>query len=160
MKTARCREYEDWLERLPRREFSPSFRRHLDKCERCRKMVEDLNPVIGALEAAPPPPALSETKLGVMTRAARLAADRLAKRVLIFRLCLMSLLSLPVVILVNWLGASLGYNYFADHVSPFLAKTYLVTFVAVGAGISGLAYAFLFLMAGKMRGRKPGETTT
>jgi len=160
MKTAPCREYENWLERQPRREHSPAFRRHLEVCEKCRKTVEKLAPVIEALEAAPPPPALSEAKLEAMTREVRQAADRLAKKTLIFRLSLLSLLSLPVIILVNWLGAKLGYNYIADHVSIILAKTYLVAFVAVGAGISGLAYAFLFLLAGKLRGRKQGEATT
>jgi anti-sigma factor RsiW len=158
MDPERCPEFEAWLDRLPRRELSPAFRRHLEECECCRKMVEELEPVIEALEAAPPPPALSEVKLDAMTRAARQSADRRAKRTLILRLGLLSLLSLPVVVLVNWLAASLGYNYIADHASAFLAKTYLVMFVAVGAGISGLTYAFLFLMAGMMRGQRPQET--
>ena len=160
MNPVRCPEFEDWLERLPRREFSPAFRRHLEECEKCRNMVEELAPVIEALEAAPPLPALSEAKLEAMSRAAQHAADQRTKKALIVRLSLLSLLSLPVVVLANWLGARLGYYYIADHVSLMLAKTYLVTFVAVGAGISGLTYAFLFLIAGKMRSRKPEEKTT
>ena len=160
MKTAPCREYENWLERLPRRELSPAFQRHLEECEDCRRIFEELAPVIELLEAVAPPPALSEEKLEAMSRKARLAADRLAKKTIIFRLSLFSLLSLPVMVIVNWLGAKLGYEYIASHVSTLLAKTYLVAFLAVGAGISGLAYASLFLLAGKMRRKSQEEAAT
>lgn len=160
MKSRFCREFDDWLERLPRTELSPVFKKHLEECDRCRGLFERLAGVTDALaSAAVPLPAFSPAKLDVLARTALRESARLNKRRLVLKISLAGLLSLPLAVLINWLGASWSYNFLAIHVSPFLAKIFFVTFVITAVAFSGLAFATLFLMAGKIRGRGHEERT-
>jgi predicted anti-sigma-YlaC factor YlaD len=158
MKSPFCREFDDWLERLPRTELSPAFKKHLEECDLCRDLFERLAGVTDALaSAAVSLPAFSPAKLDVLARTALRESARLDKGRLVLKISLAGLLSLPLAVLINWLGASLSYNFLAAHVSPLLAKAFFVTLIATAVAFSGLAFASLFLMAGKIRGRKHEE---
>lgn len=154
-----CREFLDWLERLPRRELSPAFQRHLEVCENCRKQFSQFDPIISKLESAKSPKELSANKLDELTEVAQHAASQRENRRLAFRLSLISLLCLPLIISVNWLWASLGFNLLASHVSRIFAYVFLGTFIGSAAGMSGLLYGSIPLLAGKIR-KQPGKEIT
>ena len=57
-------------------------------------------------------------------------------------------LSLPLVVLINWLWASFSYSLIATYMSPVLAQIYLILFVTTALLISGLSYGSIPLLAG------------
>ncbi len=155
-----CREFLDWLERLPRRELSLVFQQHLEVCEKCRKRFMQFEPVVNKLAMIKSPTELSESRLRDLAKIAQEAASRKENRCLAFRLSLISLLCFPLIISVNWLWASLGFNLLSSHVSRILAYVFLGTFIGSAAGMLGLLYGSIPLLAGKIRKQSGKEITT
>ena len=154
-----CDEFQDWLERLPRREPSPAFRRHADSCPACRRRMDELDAVAEALIAVTPQAQLEPARLTEMTRTALQEATRRQDQKTGWRLAAVSLACLPLLILVNWAWGAVGYGLLAHYVSAFLAQIYLVLFVPLALGLGALSYGSLPLLAGLMRGRSQEETT-
>jgi len=159
MKTKMCREFENWLERLPRQELSPAFRQHLEVCEQCSCMYQQLNPVAEALAAVGAPAKLSEKKLEKLAEIAKRETQQHKKHLLVFKLCILSIFSLPFIVIGSWLIASFGYNLLATNVSLILAKTFLITFIVAAVVISGVMYGSIQLLAGWIWTQKSKENT-
>lgn len=151
-----CQEFQDWLERLPQQKLSPAFQRHLEVCEECRKRFNQFDSVVKKLAAVKSPRALGENKLEELAQLARQKALQRENRRLAFRLSLVSFLCLPLIVSVNWLWASLGYSILASYVSRILAQVFLIVFIGSAAGMSGLFYGAIPLLAGKLR-RQAGK---
>ncbi|MFC1849813.1 hypothetical protein ACFL27_06355 [candidate division CSSED10-310 bacterium] len=154
-----CQEFQDWLERLPRRDLSPAFTRHLTECEHCRQRLEHFEDVATSLMTLEAPQPLPESTLAAFTNITLDEVRRHTTRRLITKLTMVGLLCLPLVIIVNWFWAALGYNLLVVYISPSLAQIYLVLFILTASGLSGLSYGAIPLIAGYLRGHsvKEGE---
>jgi predicted anti-sigma-YlaC factor YlaD len=152
-----CQEFELWLERLPRQELSPAFRRHLETCERCRRMHKQLSSVAEALTAAQDPDELDRKNLENLADMVRTISLQHKKRLLALKLGFMSFLSFPFVVLGGWLVASLGYDFIAAHISLNFARTFLILFIVTAVLFSGIMYSSIHLIAGWIWTQKSKE---
>lgn len=157
MKRKMCQEFEMWLERLPRQELSPAFWRHLETCERCRRMYKQLNSVAEALTAAQDPDELDRKKLENLSDMVKKISSQHKKRLLALKLCFLSFLSFPFVVLGGWLVASLGYDFIATNISLDLARTFLILFIVTAVLFSGIMYSSIHLIAGWIWTQKSKE---
>jgi len=148
MKRKMCPEFEMWLEKLPRQDLSPAFRRHLETCERCRRMYKQLSSVAEALAAEQDPDELDRKNLENLTDMVRKISLQHKKRLLALKLCFLSFLSFPFVVLGGWLGASLGYDFIATNISLDLARPFLILFIVAAVLFSGIMYSSIHLIAG------------
>ncbi len=148
MKKDICPKFGDWLERLPRTELSPDMQRHIESCEFCRTEIAKLEPAALSLNSAAAPQPLDKQTLNNLTEMAENEFTRLKTRKLTLRLTLAGLLCLPLLILINWFWASVGFNLLADYISPTLGYLYLVFFSIATLTITGLTYGAIPLLAG------------
>jgi predicted anti-sigma-YlaC factor YlaD len=148
MKRKMCQEFEMWLERLPRQELSPAFRRHLGTCERCRLMYKQLSSVAEALTAVQDPDELDRKKLENLTDMVQKISSQHKKHLLALKLCFLSFLSFPFVVLGGWLIASLSYDFIATNISLSFARTFLILFIVTAVLFSGIMYSSIHLIAG------------
>jgi hypothetical protein len=144
----KCHEFQNWLERLPRKELSPRFTRHMEQCSRCRTDYENLNPVAEALIVNQADIVFSQSQIQAMAQCIRQVSDRQGVRRLAFRLGAVSLISVPVIVLINWFWALSGFHFLSLYVSPLVAQIYLGVFVAAETGLAGLIYSAIPLLAG------------
>lgn len=157
---AKCHEeYEEWLERLPRREPSPRFSRHMEKCDRCRKLYQSLDPVAQALSSLKDPARLSKRKLAELAGTAREVQAGQRKKLMAWKVSLVCLVSLPFIAAVNWLAAAAGYGVLA-YISPALAKFFLVSFCVTAVILTGAVYASVPIMVGWFQNRKVKEVVS
>lgn len=151
------REFEEWLERLPRQETSPRFNRHMEECDKCRRLYQNLNPVAASLRSLKDPASLSKKKLAELAEAAREAGTTRRNRLLVWKAALISLVSLPFVAAVNWLVATTGYDLLS-HVSTAFARFFMVSFCVTAVILTGMAYAAVPILIGWFQSRKVRET--
>lgn len=151
------KEFEEWLERLPRREPSPRFNCHMEKCDKCRRLYQNLDPAAAALISLKNPPDLNKKKLAELAEAAREAGRTRKNKLLVWKVALASLVSLPFVAAVNWLAAATGYDLLS-HISTAAARFFLVSFCVTAIILTGLAYAAVPLLIGWFQNRKVKET--
>jgi len=151
------REFEEWLERLPRREPSPAFNRHMEECDKCRRLYQNLDPAAAALSSLKNPSDLNKKQLSELAEAAREAGTTRRNKLLIWKVALISLVSLPFVAAVNWLAATTGYDLLS-HISTALAKLFLVSFCVTAVILTGMAYAAVPILIGWFQNRKLRET--
>lgn len=151
------REFEEWLERLPRQETSPRFNRHMEDCDKCRRLYQNLSPVAASLSSLKDPASLSKKKLAELAESAREAGTIRRKRLLVWKAALISLISLPFVAAVNWLVAATGYDLLS-HISTAFARFFLVSFCVTAVILTGMAYAAVPIVIGWFQNRKLRET--
>lgn len=151
------REFEEWLERLPRRELSPKFSCHMEKCDKCRRLLQNLDPAVAALSSLRDPSVLNKRQLSELAEAAREAGTTRKNRLLVWKVALISLVSLPFIAVVNWLAATTGYDLLS-HISTALAKFFLVSFCVTAVILTGFAYAAIPILIGWFQNRKVRET--
>jgi len=150
------REFEEWLERLPRQEISPKFSRHLEECSKCKRRYHKIDPVATALNSLKDPARLSKKKLAELADTAKNVRASQRKKLLAWKVSLVCLVSLPFVALVNWLAATAGYGVLA-YVSPALAKLFLISFCLTAVILTGVVYASVPIMIGWFQNRKIKE---
>ncbi|MBN1272137.1 MAG: hypothetical protein JXB26_07675 [Candidatus Aminicenantes bacterium] len=131
MKKPSCPEFDEWLERIPRRELSPAFRRHLEICEECRRSYEELKDVVHLLHEEEAPAPLPPEMLSRMAASVRRTAAERTKTRLIRKLVGVGAFCFPLIVAINGLWAVLGYRLLAG-LSPTLAFIYVI-FLAVAA---------------------------
>lgn len=151
------KEFEEWLERLPRQEPSPRFNRHMEECDKCRRLYQNLGPAVASLSSLKDPTRLSKKKLAELAEAAREAGTTRRNRLLAWKAALISLISLPFVAVANWLAASAGYGVLA-YISPAVATFFLVSFCITAVILTGMAYASVPILIGWFQNRKVRET--
>ena len=149
-------EFEEWLDRLPRREPSPKFSRHIEECDTCRQLYHNLDPVAAALNSLKDPDRLSKRKLAELADVAKETRANQRKKLMAWKVSLVSLFSLPFVAAVNWLAASAGYGVLA-YISPALAKSFLVSFCMTAVILTGAVYSSVPIVIGWLQNRKVRE---
>lgn len=153
-----CPEFLAWLERLPREDLSPTFQQHILRCQQCMIEYGNLEPVISSLNRQEHAAPLSETFLQTLTEQSLARSGDLTNVRLAAALSGISLLCLPVIVLINWFWASLGYSFLMIYVSSTVAYLYLAVFIMTTFLMTTLSYGAVPLMAGLLRGRNVVET--
>ncbi len=146
-----CREFEQWLERLPREDLSPAMERHVMECEYCREQLKLIGPVVSSLKGLSPPHQLNSEVMNRMVIATRREMNHQQGRWMATKLSVVSLLCLPIIIGINWLWVEIGYRLLNEYTSPVLAQIYLILSVSTALTLSGLAYGSIPLLAGWIR---------
>ncbi len=152
MKKDICREYSNWLERLPRREPSPSFRDHMSDCADCRREYDNLDPIVERLLNISDPGDLSSAHLVNLTTIARSALINTENRKIAAGISTLSFLLLPLVLAVNIAWGYAGYELFAWLISPWAGTTFLLVFTSMAATILSVMYTGIPILAGWIRG--------
>lgn len=155
--TNECREFREWLNRLPLREISGGLKRHLEVCGECRRKCEFITPVAAALSDLPGPTRLSEEHLKRFTAAAEKEAHRKANRKTVLRMVRSLLIGLPVVGAINWLWFNLGTWVLTDLVSPEIALIYSIMFFTAVSLTGALVFGSIPLLWGYLRRYYPKE---
>jgi len=151
-----CHEFQQWLERLPRRELAPTFNDHLRSCRPCQLRYRELEPVAELLRNSPALLPMSAADVATVSRIAVREAALWPNALISWRLGLAGVVCLPLMIVINWLWGSLGYELLVAWVSPLAAQIYLAMFISTALGLGGLTYGSLPLLAGFLRGQ-PAE---
>lgn len=147
MKKPSCPEFDEWLERLPRRDLSPSFRRHLEHCETCRRNYNSLKVTVDFLHEEKSPAPLSPELTARMTKVVNRTSVQRTKSRLTRKILTAAAVSFPVIAAVNVLWAVLGYRLLV-RLSSALALTYLILFAAAASLTAALVFGSLPLVAG------------
>lgn len=142
-----CSLFENWLDRLPRRELSPAFETHLSQCAACRARMERLKPVTDALSEKTSPETLSTEFLATLGEHMRSEFQKRQSRRLGLRLFWVGFLCLPLIAAVNFFWGTVLFSLISTIVSPLLARVILGMFIAGTVGISGLVYCSLPILA-------------
>jgi len=158
MKHNECHAFQEWLERLPRTELSPAFRRHLEQCPDCARSYGELGPLVEKLSEFDRFEPLSAAFISTIASRTVASHCREQARRTVTRLVLVSLLSLPFLVLINGFWAYCGYFLFETYVSPLSAQIYLVLFLVISTLASSIAYGLIPLMAGWLNARVPEES--
>jgi hypothetical protein len=157
MKPKSCKEFLQWLERLPRTELSPSFSKHLNECESCRREWESLNELSESLLSIPNPIPLDKQVIQDIVMASNDAVCRRLNHILAWRLGVLSLFCLPLVIAINCLWAFLGYSLLMQYASPLWANSFLIFFTLTATCLTGVSYGAIPLLAGWLGGQSREE---
>ncbi len=134
MKDKTCREFEEWLGRLPLSRPSEEMESHLASCPRCRKLFDSLAPLVHALSEIPSPVKLSEDKIKSLVTGAEKEALRMADRRTFWRLSLKILIGLPFIIFIHWIWLSLSSMVLAELLSPLIAQIFS-TFIIITSSL-------------------------
>jgi hypothetical protein len=146
-----CSEFQDWLERLPRRVLSPAFSNHLKTCPQCQRDWEELDSVAEKLLDIPQEKQLSEESLKNLMDSTEQNLMRRQNNQLMFKLVIMAVLCLPLMAFIDWIWTSTGYAILANVISPGLAQIYLIISICSAIGISGVFYGSIPLLVGLFR---------
>lgn len=152
MNSRRCTEFDRWLERLPRAVLSPQHQEHLDECPFCRDRLAELVPVVERLNQPQSLEQVDEEQLQEIARKTRQQLVSQQNKKLAVKLSTVALLCSPIIVLVNWFWASLGYTFLSSYVSLSIAHVYLVFFLLTTSIISGLSYSSIPILVGWFRG--------
>lgn len=140
MKNKTCREFQDWLGRLPFNLPTEEMKQHLAACVECRRLFDSLAPIAQALSEIPSPAKLSEDKIKRLTVAAEKEALWVADRRTAWRLSRNILMGLPFIIAIHWLLLGLSSRILAELLSPVIAQIFSILIIVT----SSLAAALLF----------------
>jgi predicted anti-sigma-YlaC factor YlaD len=151
MKSLRCPEFDQWLERTPRREIPSSLKEHLESCPECRDRIDRLDPLIDLLAAEEPAPPLPGRQLQEFERTAIEAKQRTQSRRTNLRLIAASLVSLPVIFLINWFWGYLGFEIMQTLFSKNIAIMITIIFSTIMIVLDGLAFGMIPILTGFFR---------
>jgi hypothetical protein len=156
MSLKNCPHFDRILDELLANQQSAIGQRHLAECPSCAAAMDRLQPVVSILlrdSRIENSRQLDPVTLDRLARSTRELARSLEDRRLSRKLGLLSLATLPLVVMVNYLWAALGFSLIASTISTAAASVFLAFFLAGASGISGILYASLPLLAGVIRGR-------
>ena len=156
MRENRCAEFQDWLERLPRKKLSPKFESHLNECKKCRRIYQQLDPVVTALNSLKDPNQLSSEKLSKISAQVRAVNQKKTSHLMAVKVSLASLITLPLLVVINWAMASAGYG-FLSNISTGFARFFLFSFILTAVVVSGVVYASIPLLIGWFHSRRTRE---
>jgi len=139
MKGKTCREFQDWLDRLPICLPTEEMKQHLAACAKCRRLFDSLAPLAQALSEIPTPAKLSEDKIKRLAAAAEKEAPRVAQRRTAWHLARNILMGLPFIIVIHWLWLEVGSRVLAELLSPLIAQIFSILIIVT----SSLAAALL-----------------
>ncbi|MBN2381929.1 hypothetical protein JXQ70_03515 [bacterium] len=159
MKNKDCHIFQQWLERMPRTELSPAFKRHLEQCPDCAHSYGELAPLVEHLTQAARLDPLSAGDIAALSGRVIGSYERRRDRWIMSRLALVGLACLPLLIVINGLWGYVGYSLFQTYVSPLSARIYLVLFLMISTFISSLSYGLLPIMAGWRSRPVPKESS-
>ncbi|MGB8952345.1 MAG: hypothetical protein WCC06_06740 [Candidatus Aminicenantales bacterium] len=157
MKTDACREFQDWLDRLPLSDLTDKMKQHLDVCGECRRQYALIAPVVKALSGVPLPEKLSEDSLKKFTIAAEQEALRRKSRKAALRMARSLLMGLPFVVAINWLWVRLGSTALTEFVSSDIAFVYSVVLLVGASLAAALIFGAIPLLWGHLQGHSPKE---
>jgi predicted anti-sigma-YlaC factor YlaD len=140
MKDKTCREFQEWLDRLPCSQPTAEMIRHFASCARCRKLYDSMAPLVQALSEVPSPAQLSDEKIKRLAAAAEKEALRVRDRRTAWNLARNILMALPFITAIHWLWLDMGSRVLAGLLSPLIAQVFSILVIIT----SSLAAALLF----------------
>lgn len=146
-----CPQYDAWLERLPRTQISPELSDHLEECRECRKKIAAIIDTARSIGTGCCEPELTDHYIDALTRRTLEEGRRLRSRTLYLRLFLVSILSFPVVVLINSFWGFLGFQLLETAFSERIAQTYIIFFALGSIFVSGLTFGSLPILTGIFR---------
>ena len=155
-----CKEFSEWLSRLPREDISPIFNEHIDQCPLCKELYLKHLPVIQKLNRAAGTPEITEETLLRLTEKAKSESLRLQNRKLAWQLSGLSVLCLPLVIVINVFWGAAGYYLLTSYTTQLIADIYIGLYGISVICLSSLSFSFVPLLAGWLRGKNMEEISS